>query len=182
MELYHFSEDPSIERFVPRAPRRHPDAEPMIWAIDAWHSPLYFVPSDCPRVCFWPLPTTSAADLRRFWSGTDARMVVTIEHAWIERLLTIPIYRYRLPDETFEDCHDHGVYVSRSPITPLAVEAVGSPFEALAQATVELRLLPSLVSLAQSLIGTSLHWSLIRMGNAKGWEGPKGVPTVPVSA
>ncbi|MGV3618275.1 MAG: DUF6886 family protein [Fimbriimonas sp.] len=182
MELYHFSEDPGIERFVPRAPRRHPDAEPMVWAIDAWHAPLYFVPSDCPRVCFWPLPTTSEADLYRFWTNSDAKLVIAIEHDWAERLLTIPIYRYRLPVDSFEDCKDHGVFTSRLTVVPSSVEPLGNPLAAFAQSRIELRLLPSLVSLAQNLIGTSLHWSLIRMGNARGWDGPKGTPTVPPSA
>ena len=180
MELYHFSENPSLQIFVPRAPLAHPDVEPMVWAIDAWHSPLYFVPSDCPRVCFWPLPTTTPEDLKRFWSDDRVRMVVAIEHAWAERLLTTPLYRYLLPSETFEDCRDHGVHTSRSTVVPLAVEAVGDPMRAFAEADVELRITPSLVALAETLIPTSLHWSLIRMRNAAGWNQRGGTPTVPV--
>ena len=26
----------------------HPDTEPFVWAIDDWHSPVYFLPRDCP--------------------------------------------------------------------------------------------------------------------------------------
>ena len=59
MPLYHFSEDPTIERFVPRAPLARPEVEPLVWAIDEWHQPIYFVPRDCPRVCFWPLTSFS---------------------------------------------------------------------------------------------------------------------------
>ena len=178
-DLYHFSEDPTIEIFTPRPPRAHPDVEPMVWAIDAWHSPLYFVPSECPRVCFWPLPTTTDEDRRRFWTDDRTRMVIAIEHAWLPRLLTVALYRYSLPTETFEDCRDHGVFVSRSAVVPLSVGAIGNPLRAMAEASVELRVTPSLVALGEALIGTSLHWSLIRMRNAAGWEGPRGTPATP---
>lgn len=106
-------------------------------------------------------------------------MVIAIESAWRERVSTVPIYRYRVPVETFEDCHDHGVFVSRSEVAPLGVESVRDLWTALADAEVEVRICPSLVALGQALIGTSLHWSLIRMRNAEGWEGAKGTPTVP---
>lgn len=40
MALYHFSEDPSIERFVPHVPRTNPTHPPAVWAIDEVHAPL----------------------------------------------------------------------------------------------------------------------------------------------
>jgi hypothetical protein len=35
---------------------------PLVWAIDAWHQPMYLFPRDCPRILYWPLATTNAAD------------------------------------------------------------------------------------------------------------------------
>ena len=52
--LYHFSEDPAIERFVPHVPPTNPTEAPAVWAIDAEHAPLYWFPRDCPRVTAWP--------------------------------------------------------------------------------------------------------------------------------
>src|SRR5579871_212070 len=101
MPLYHFSEDPAIERFVPRPPQAHPDTEPLVWAIDEWHSPLYIVPRDCPRACFWPLPTTTPEDYDRFFGSVSGRMVIAIETAWYPRLRTTSLYRYVLPETTF---------------------------------------------------------------------------------
>jgi hypothetical protein len=170
MELYHYSENPTIEQFVPRAPLAHPEWEPRVWAIDAWHSPLYFVPRECPRVAFWPLPETTTEDHERFFSAASGRMVIAIESAWLERLRTACLYRYVMPDECFESLHDHGVHVSRQPVVPLRVEPVGDLLEQLAGADVELRVCPSLVPLATAVRYTSLHWSLIRMRNAQGWE------------
>ncbi len=179
MPLFHFSENPDIEKFVPRAPLRHPEAEPMVWAIDAWHSPLYFLPSNCPRVCFWPLPPTTEEDKARFWPDDSTRMVIAVESGWSERIASANLYRYEFDGADFIDCEDHGVFVSRSTVVPLSVEPVGPCFAALEAASVEVRLCPSLVGLANQMMQTTLHWSLIRMSFAQGWEKAKGSPTVP---
>jgi hypothetical protein len=172
MPLYHFSEDPTIERFVPRAPLALPEAEPLVWAIDEWHSPIYFVPRDCPRACFWPLPTTTPEDYERFFSSVSGRMVIAIEASWLDRLRTTQLYRYLMPEKPFESLHDYGAHVSRQAVVPLGVEPVGDLLTRLAEAEVELRICPSLVPLADAIIQATLHFSLIRMRNAQGWVDP----------
>ncbi len=179
MPVYHFSEDPGIAEFVPRAPLAHPDTEPFIWAIDAWHAPLYYMPRDCPRVCFWPLPTTTPEDRERFFSSVSGRMVIAIEAAWYERLVKTALYRYTFDDASFFPTHDHGVHLSRETARPKRVEHVGNLMERLTASDIELRLCPSLAPLGERIIQTSLHFSLIRMRNAAGWRGAAGSPTVP---
>lgn len=169
MPLSHFSEDPTITRFVPRPPLAHPEVEPLVWAIDDWHAPIYFVPRDCPRVCFWPLPTTTPDDYERYFATVPGRIVVALESGWLDRLRTTRLYRYRMPEKTFEDIHDYGAHVSREPVVPLGVEPVGDLLAALADADVELRITPSLVPLGRTIIQTTLHFGLIRMRNARGW-------------
>jgi hypothetical protein len=168
--LYHFSEDPTIERFVPRAPLHRPQVEPMVWAISEEHQQIYWVPRDCPRVYFWLLPTTTAEDRARFWTGVHADLVLAIEAVWIERLQTTQLYRYTLPSESFTliDAH-YGAYVSRETVVPTSVEPLGNLLHELAAAPVELRLCPSLVPLGKAIINTSFSWGLIRMRNAQGW-------------
>lgn len=172
MPLYHFSEDGAIARFVPRPPLARPEVEPLVWAIDAWHAPVYYLPRDCPRVCFWPLPTTTTEDRARFFAAASGRMVIAIESAWLERLRATRLYRYVMPEATFADTRDHGVHISREPVVPLRVEPVGDLLAALADAPVELRMTPSLVPLGRAIIQTTLHFSLIRMRNARGWTDP----------
>ena len=65
--LYHFSEDPMIERFVPRVAPSSALKEALVWAVDADHAYLYFFPRDCPRVAFCAGPETSDADVERFF-------------------------------------------------------------------------------------------------------------------
>jgi hypothetical protein len=182
MSLYHFSEDPTITEFVPRAPLAHPDTEPFVWAIDEWHAPLYYVPRDCPRVCFWPLLTTTSEDSEQFFSYVSGRMVIAMETAWVERLMTTALYRYTFDHAPFFPVHDHGVHLSRETVAPLRVEPMGNLMERLREAEVELRFCPSLVPLGERIIQTSLHFSLIRMRNATGWKGKPGRPTVPRSS
>ena len=102
--LFHFSEDPAIKVFEPRpvaVPAERPPGQewlngPLVWAIDDWHSPMYFFPRDCPRVLLWRRPGATDADLARWWRGDRARrMQAHIEAAWLERLRTTRIYRDR---------------------------------------------------------------------------------------
>jgi hypothetical protein len=172
MQLYHFSEDPTIERFIPRAPLARPEVEPLVWAIDAWHAPMYFMPRDCPRVCGWPLPTTTPADYERFFAYVAGRMIVAIEAAWLERMHSARLYRYVMPADSFESLNDAGMYVSREVVTPLRVEPVGDLVAALLAEPVELRICAALTPLADALIASTLHFSLIRMRNAQGWIDP----------
>lgn len=176
MRLFHFSDDPGIGRFDPRPVRvpseRGPGREwlngPLVWAIDDWHSPMYLFPRDCPRILVWAKADTTEAD-RRLWLGaSDARIVVHVEWVWYERLKTTAIHRYDLPVASFESLEDAGMWVSRDPVTPLAMETLTDLPAAMAQAGVELRLVESLVVL-KGVWGSSLHASGIRLRNAQGW-------------
>src|SRR5689334_13910332 len=106
MPLYHFSEEANIERFVPRPPRARPEVKPLVWALDEGHQPLYLVPRDCPRVCFWPVPSTTPEDFERFFAYVAGRMVIAIEADWLDRLRTTRLYRYVLPEGPFVPLDD----------------------------------------------------------------------------
>jgi hypothetical protein len=171
MALYHFSEDPNIKVFVPRPPLARPEVEPLVWAIDEWHQPMYYVPRDCPRVCIWPISTTTPEDQDRFFAYVADRMVVAIEAAWLEPMRTTRLYRYILPGQTFEPLkNDAWMYISRETVTPLRVDTLDDLPRRMVEAGVELRICSSLVPLGKAVIASSLHFSLIRMRNAKGWD------------
>ena len=117
MPLFHFGEDPRIERFTPCVPPSAPGAraaasEPLVWAIDAEYAPLYYFPRDCPRIVVWALPESSAADRQRCLGVSSARMVAHIERRWFEPLCSTPVYRYEMPAEPFESLDDAGMHVS----------------------------------------------------------------------
>ncbi|WP_339293213.1 DUF6886 family protein [Paenibacillus sp. FSL W8-0187] len=47
--LYHFSEDPNIDIFVPRENQNRKDFPAVVWAIDKEHEFTYYFPRNCPR-------------------------------------------------------------------------------------------------------------------------------------
>ena len=177
MRLFHFSERGDIEVFEPRpvtipsprAPGREWLNGPLVWAIDAWHQPMYLFPRDCPRILLWPLASTSAEDLRVYWRDRSCRMVALIEQAWSERLSRALLYRYEFPENAFESLDDAGMWVARSAVKPVGVERIDDLAAALRECEVELRVLPSLTR-SKDLWSTSLHVSGIRLRNAEGWS------------
>lgn len=169
--LYHFSEDPAIGAFTPhRAPTSNRDEE-FVWAIDEWHAPMYLFPRDCPRACFWPGPKTSPADRARWFDTVEARMVIAVESGWLERIRTTSLYRYTMPDESFELLDPTaGHWVAQEAMTPLYMEPAGDLLAALTASDVELRFTPSLIPLWRSVIRSTLAFSGTRLRNAKDFE------------
>ena len=77
--LYHFSEEPTIERFVPRPVKVGPSDEKLVWAIDSAHCHQFYFPRDCPRVIISKSPHTSAKDTETFFGHTTATVIAAIE-------------------------------------------------------------------------------------------------------
>lgn len=173
--LYHFSEDPGIRVFVPRATiaKRPPGREwlngPLVWAIDEWHAPCYLFPRECPRILWWPLPDTMAEDLAEHWAGRTCRMIANVEWGWLDRMRTTTLYRYTLPAQGFHSLEDHGVHANHDHVAPLEVEPIPDILASLAAADVELRFVPSLLHL-RHMWDTTLHVSGMRLRNARDWE------------
>ena len=166
--LYHFSDERGIARFVPRSPLERPEVEPLVWAIDAWHAPMYYVPRDCPRACFWAIESTTANDARRFGLGGEHRFAMVVEEAWWERIQAATVYRYELPPRTFElNDATAGHYVSREPVTPLAVEALPDLARRIRAEGVDLRVMPRLLPLWAEIIASTVAFSGTRLRNAQ---------------
>jgi len=170
VNLYHFSESPDIVVFEPRSPLARPEVEPLVWAVDAEHAWTYLFPRECSRVLLWKAAGTTEADWRRWAGANSTGKVACIEHRWFERLLTAKLYRYSLSPESFEPMPDDPwMCVSRKPVIPLRVDTIDDAVAALAEAGVELRLVPSLQPFRGAWEST-VHFSGIRLRNAVGWD------------
>ena len=169
MPLYHFSEEPGIRVFEPHVAPTSIDGDPFVWAIDDWHAPMYYLPRDCPRACFWPGERTTPQDVERWFGGIDARMVIAIESAWLLAVRSAQLYRYTMPEAAFR-LHDPtaGHWVSGETIEPLSVEPVGDLLAAIVSAGCELRVTPRLLELWQRVIESTLEFSGTRLRNARG--------------
>lgn len=177
MRLFHFSDDPAIDRFVPRpvsVPSARPAGRewlngPLVWAIDDAHQMLYLFPRDCPRILAWATPGSTAADRARWLGPGDPRAVAFVEAAWISRLRAAAIQRYELPAETFRSLEDAGMWVSEAPVVPLGCVVLAGLDGELARCGVDLRIVDSLAPLA-TLGDSSLHVSGIRLRNSLTWR------------
>lgn len=179
MQLFHFSDDPGIEIFEPRPLRvavdRGPDREwlngPLVWATDEAHSLLYLFPRECPRIVIWPTATTRDEDREKWFGDGSYRAVAYVEEAWLGRLTTEAVHRYRMPPASFEDIQDVGMWVSRTRVKPLGIETISDLVGAMAAQNIELRSLPRLTPLKDVWL-TTLHASGIRLRNARDWGKP----------
>lgn len=157
-ELWHFSEDGSLGRFVPR--------EGKVWAIDARHQWLYWFPRDCPRACFWAVGQTTEEDIERWLDGDRDRRVAVIETRWLDRLRAVSLYAYRMPPEPFDVVEDDRFYIASTPVEAIERVEVGDLLSRHARAGNELRIAPALYPLWDHVISTTLEFSGIRLRNA----------------
>ena len=165
--LYHFSEDPHIERFVPHVPRTNPCHRAAVWAIDHEHAPLYWFPRDCPRVAIWPRDVDATASFRERFTTTASRMHA-IESAWLDRMRKASVYRYEFDAESFLPWENaDGQWISEHEVVPAAVMSVGDLLAAHADANIELRIVSSLWPLHDLARHGEFDFSLVRMHNAQ---------------
>lgn len=176
MRLFHFSEDPAIEVFVPRpvaVPAPRPPGQawlngPLVWAVSEERQATYLFPRECPRILLWPTPETTAEDEAAWWAGRTSRMIACTEWGWLHAMGSTVLHRYELPAASFRAVDGDWMWVSEKPVEPLAVERLDDLLGALAREDVELRLMPTLAPLA-GVWSTTLHASGIRLRNARGW-------------
>ena len=137
----------------------------LVWAIDDAHLRNYLVPRECPRVTFYAGPRTSVADRERFLGSSAA--VVAIEPAWFPRMQSSRLFCYHLPADGFTSYDETaGYFLCRSSVKPVSVECIGDPVSAILTRGVELRVLPTLSSLRDAVVASTLEFSVIRWRNA----------------
>ena len=163
-ELWHVSEDPTIEVFHPHHHELLALDEPLVYAVDTRYWWLYWFPRDCPRACFNAKEDTTEEDVGRWLDGDRERRVSVIESSWLDRFRSARVYAYRLPSETFEPWDKF--FISRQTVVPLELLELGDLLTRHADAGVELRIAPSLYPLWNEVIETSLDFSGIRLRNA----------------
>ncbi|MEO5901273.1 MAG: DUF6886 family protein [Ilumatobacteraceae bacterium] len=167
MDIFHFSHDPSIQRFVPHVPASNPTQPPSVWAIDEAHAPLYWFPRACPRVTAWPRDDAQ----REAFCGafcTSASRVHAIELAWLPALSTTTLYRYRFDSARFRPWPDaSGQWISDESIEPLDVELMGDLARHHIDARIELRAVPSLWPMHDLARSGPWDFSIVRITHAR---------------
>ncbi|GAA4630335.1 hypothetical protein GCM10023196_055280 [Actinoallomurus vinaceus] len=167
--MLHFSEDPTITRFVPHVAATARQPEPYVWAVDHGRAPDYWFPRDCPRAMTWVGPTTANADRERIIGPGGGTRLHAIEYRWVTRLLDARLYAYRLPASSFRPIGEPTPFamVSTEPVEPLGPpERVGDLLKLHETAGIQLRVLDNLWEFWDAVTASTLEFSGIRLRNA----------------
>jgi hypothetical protein len=166
--VLHFSEDPTITRFVPHVAATAQRPEPFVWAVDDVNAPSYWFPRDCPRAMAWVMPTTSAADREVVLGPGGGERVHAVEYAWLERIRTVVLFAYRLRIGDLEALDDMPhTFVATEAVEPLGPpEPVGDLLRLHAEAGIQLRVLDNLWAFWDVVATSTLGYSGIRLANA----------------
>ena len=160
--LWHVSEDDSILRFEPHVAATSDRDEPLVWAVDTRHLPLYWFPRDCPRACFWADSRTTPEDAELLHGSAR---VHAVETDWLDRIRTARVVAYRMPEDPF--VHDgDGFWVAREPVEPIEVVELGDLLKRHEEARIEVRALPDIRPLWERVAASTLEFSGIRLHNA----------------
>jgi len=164
--LWHFSEDPSLSRFLPHVPATNPEAPPLVWAVDTRHAPMFWFPRDCPRGCIWPVSTTTPEDRERLFGQSATARVHVMESGWLARLQACRLYAYRLPAEPFRPHEVGGYWVADEPVNALGQVAIDDLAGRHAGAGIELRITPSIWPFWQRVVKSTVAFSGCRLRNS----------------
>lgn len=168
--LYHISETSHINRFDPRPSPSYFEeiTGDVVFAVTGNRLHNYLLPRDCPRVTWYVGSRTTNDDRLRFAGNTSAVFFIAVESEWYQRMQETTLYCYELPAESFTLLDANaGYYISYQPVVPIATRCIEDILTELLSRNIELRFVPSLIQLADDISQSSLHFSLIRMRNAK---------------
>lgn len=169
--LFHVSDRSGITLFAPRPVRAghpHSSLPPVVWAVGEHLLHNYLLPRDCPRVTFHAGPNSDPNDIARLLGSTGARHVIAVESGWLAAIRTASLWLYEVPPGSFELLDPIAAhYVSRRAVRPLGARRVDDLLGELVRHNVELRITPSLWPLRDAVFASSLHFSFIRMRNAR---------------
>jgi hypothetical protein len=167
LRVFHYSEDGTIRRFAPHVPPTNPSHRPAVWAIDEWHSPLYWFPRYCPRISVWATEPDQQERLTELFE-TEASRVCAAESEWLGRIRQGRLYRYEFDPATFEPWEGaEGQYVSYEAVRPRQVDTIDDMLALHTDAGVELRFTPKLGVLIDRILQSGLPFGFNRIRDLK---------------
>jgi len=167
--LLHFSEEEGIETFVPRPNKSYPHLQPAVWAIDQEHAAHYYFPRDCPRVIYWKSDTSTDQDTDIFFHCSTVDKIMVIENRWLKRIQETRLYVYEFDPEgfeLFEEAKTAGYFISHREVKPVRVKVMDDLLGSILSQGIELRFTPSLRTVRNAVVNSTLEFSVIRYSNA----------------
>jgi hypothetical protein len=169
-QVLHFSEDPTVTRFVPHVAATAQQPEAYVWAVDRDRAPDYWFPRQCPRAMAWARPATTEQDRTLILGPGGGERVHAVEYGWLEAMRNVELYAYRFAAEDFgpfDGTDEPHAQVCARPVRPLgAAERVGDLFALHEEAGIQLRVLPNLWAFWDVVAASTMGFSGIRLRNA----------------
>lgn len=170
MRLFHVSEEPDIQVFEPRLPKRS-DLDPatgLVWSIEESKLSNFLTPRNSPRVAYHVSSQTTDSDKDRFFSSSSVTHALVIENRWFQtmRNTTLFLYEFTPTDFSLLD-RVAGYYTATTTQYPIQKYVLNDLLQELIARNVEVRIVDHLWDLADAVKGSTLDWSLCRMANAK---------------
>ncbi len=119
---------------------------------------------------YWKTTATSHEDKEKFFSHSSVDKIIVIENGWLEKMRRTQLYQYTFseqPFERFELAKTAGYYISFQEVAPLRVDPVEDLIKKLLNQDIELRFTPELHPIRDSVVSSTLDFSIIRFRNAQ---------------
>jgi hypothetical protein len=128
---------------------------------------VYHVSEEPGIALFEPRPIDATGE-SFVWAIDDERLRnYLVPRNWFERVRSCRLFCYHLPGDAFTSRDESaGYFVSQTAVKPAHVECIDDAVAAILRRGVELRILPSLWSLRDAVVGSTLEFSIIRWRNA----------------
>ncbi len=167
--MLHISDRAGITRFAPRPARM--DVWPQldgayVWAISEEMVHNFYLPRECPRVCWTIGARTCVEERAAFLTVGEQRAIVAVDARWRPTIERCVLYEYELAPESFWPIdYDAGYYVSDREQRPVAVRTLRNLPEELAKCRVRLEYHDGLEPIRQRIALSGYRFSNIRMAN-----------------
>lgn len=168
-EVWHFSEDPAIERFLPhRAPTSQHDGD-FVWACKPERCQNYWFGRQVPRGMAWRTPGCDEDVADRLLGKGNQRLHV-IEHTSVPAMSSARVYAYRFADTDFRELEGFAMVATTEQVPLGPPVALASPWELHAHAGVPVLVVDDLFGWWAEVIGSGLEFSGIRLKNSPHWR------------
>ena len=173
--LWHFSEDPSLDRFLPRALGRQPGGAAGVGGRYPACADV-LVSTRLPARVIWPVASTTAADCERFFGQSAAARIHVMEAGWLKRLQDCRLYAYRLPTGPFRPHEVGGYWVADEPVDAIDRVVIDDLAGRHARAGIELRVTPSIWPFWRRVAESTVGFSGSRLSNSAAHPDRLGPP------
>ncbi len=158
----HYSEDPTIDEFVPHVPATNPDTPPLVWAIEPAYAPLYWFPATAHGVAVW---ANDDVGQRRLAARFDT-VARRVQWAWRRDEASVrstQLTEYTFDAEPFDAWPDaEGHWCAPRPVRPIGRRVLDDLVEEQSRAGVDLRFVADLATVRAAVLDARLPFSVVR--------------------